>query len=353
MDLSDTLDRLRRLEPLEQAGKEYFARTGQIPDYFQVCALQGPGETAESRERLEDLRRRYTGKELTEELFMPPDVNVELEHLLRYVDVIAHRHGFFEMVCVLEGRCLHSIERQPETLEAGDIAIVPPGLLHHLTAEPDCVCLTIKVRSSTFDRAFSALLQEESLLSVYFASNLYAPPSRSALTFHCGQDDFIAQQLLYMYRQQQEKLAYCDNIIEGILTVLFSYLLQNHQDSIAFSSRTRQIDQQLGQVLVYLSTHYCTATLTNTAQVFFLNPSYLSASLHKATGYTFSQLVRGYRLRRAAQLLAQSRMKLDEICEQIGYQDTTQFIRYFKEAYGCTPHVYRRQARQPSEPAPL
>ena len=191
MDLSETLNRLRSLEPLEQTGKECFARNGEIPDYFQVCSVQGTGVASDSQERLEGLRRRYTGSELTEELFMPPDKNVELEHLLRYVDITAHRHAFFELVCVLEGRCLHTIEQQTEALTAGDIAIVPPGLLHHLTAEPDCVCLTIKVRASTFERAFSALLQEESLLSVFFVSNLYAPPSRSALTFHCGQDHLL------------------------------------------------------------------------------------------------------------------------------------------------------------------
>lgn len=79
------------------------------------------------------------------------------------------------------------------------------------------------------------------------------------------------------------------------------------------------------------------ATLAGTAQLFHMNPSYLSASLRRVTGQTFSQLVRGHRLRRAAQLLVHSGMKLEEICEQIGYQDTTQFIRYFKAAYSVTP----------------
>lgn len=333
MDMENTLRELRELEPLELAGRRQFERTGQIPDFFSLTAGGAANAAA------------YADSGLSEALFMPEDVNVELEHLLRYVDIIPHRHDFFELVCVLEGSCRHTVADKRSDLVAGDITIVPPGLAHHLRGEPDCVCLTIKVRTSTFDRAFSALLQEQSLLSVYFTQNLYAPQSRTALTFHCGPDRFLSEHLLYMYRQQQERRAYCGNIIEGLMAVLFSHLLQNHQDSLEFSQSMTQFDQRMGAVISYLGSHYHTATLAETARIFHMNPSYLSASLRRATGQTFSQLVRSYRLHRAAQLLIHSGMKLEEICEQIGYQDTTQFIRYFKAAYGVTPHVYRKQNR--------
>ena len=331
MDMEDTLQKLRELEPLELAGRLVLARTGQIPDFFALMETGAANVTV------------YADKGLSEALFMPEDVNVELEHLLRYVDIIPHRHDFFELVCVLEGTCRHTVAEQTAALAPGDITIVPPGLAHHLRAAPDCVCLTIKVRTSTFDQAFSALLQEPSLLSVYFTQNLYAPQSRAALTFHCGPDAFISEHLLYMYRQQQERRAYCGSIIEGLMSVLFSHLLQNHQESLEFSRGMTQFDRRMGEVIGYLGGHYATATLTGAARLFYMNPSYLSASLRKATGQTFSQLVRTFRLRRAAELLAHSRLKLEEIGEQIGYQDTTQFIRYFKAAYGVTPHVYRKQ----------
>lgn len=331
MDMESTLRDLRELEPLELAGRRQFEHIGHIPDYFSLVEHETVNAAA------------YADSGLSEDLFMPEDVNVELEHLLRYVDIIPHRHAFFELVCVLEGTCRHIVAGNSGDLTPGDITIVPPGLAHHLQASPDCVCLTIKVRTSTFDRVFSSLLQEQSLLSVYFTQNLYTPQSRSALTFHCGADSFISEHLLYMYRQQQDRRAYCDNIIEGLMAVLFSHLLQNHQDALEFSRSMTQFDRRIGEIVSYLSSHYPAVTLTETARLFYMNPSYLSASLRKATGQTFSQLVRVFRLRRAAELLAHSGLKLEEICGQIGYQDTTQFIRYFKAAYGVTPHVYRKQ----------
>ncbi len=36
MDMEDTLQKLRELEPLELAGQLVLARTGQIPDFFAL-----------------------------------------------------------------------------------------------------------------------------------------------------------------------------------------------------------------------------------------------------------------------------------------------------------------------------
>lgn len=366
MDVMQTLAALRQLEPIEQAGLRCFERTGTIPDFFQVYfsttrnALHLQKDTDNSESPQDDPVRvmqlfhsKYASPGLPESIFMPDETNVELEHLLRYVDIVTHRHDFFELVCVLEGGCAHSIDEQIFLLEPGDITIVPPQLRHHLKAEPECVCITIKVRISTFERTFSSLLQGQSLLSAYFTQNLYMPQVRSALTFHCGNDLFVRDHLLYMYQQQTERKAYCENIIEGLISVLFSYLLQNYQDTADFSQEIPQNEQRLAQVLNYLSVNYQTATLAETASLFFMSPSYLSRSLHKFTGHTFSNILRMNRLQRAAELLVQSDLKLEAICEQIGYQDVTQFIRYFKDAYHYTPHVYRKKHQTPSSPAPF
>lgn len=308
------------------------------------------GDEKQNRQAEENYNRvmdtfhaQYAHDGLPEKLFLPERVNIELEHLLRYIDIMEHCHDFFEVVCILEGRCTHRVDKQNFLLTAGDLTIVPPQLSHHLTADPDCVGITIKIRTSTFEQTFSSLLKGQSLLSAYFSHSLYMFRTRSSLTFHCGNDNFIRQILLYMYAQQSAKHAYYDNIIENTMIILFFHLLQNHQDSLEFSHSITRYEQRIADVLDYMAANYRTATLTDTANAFFLNPSYLSASLRKSTGKTFSQHLRSFRLRRSAELLTQTNLRLEEICEEIGYQDTTQFIRYFKEAYGCTPHVYRKR----------
>ena len=38
-----------------------------------------------------------------------------------------------------------------------------------------------------------------------------------------------------------------------------------------------------------------------------------------------------------------TKMKIDDICEAVGYHDTTQFIRTFKKQFGSTPKQYQKQ----------
>ncbi len=84
----------------------------------------------------------------------------------------------------------------------------------------------------------------------------------------CGPDNFISEHLLYMYRQQQERRAYCSSIIEGLMSVLFSHLLQNHQESLELSRDMTQFDRRMGAVIIYLGSHYRTAALAGTARSF-------------------------------------------------------------------------------------
>ncbi|MBQ2666992.1 MAG: helix-turn-helix domain-containing protein, partial [Clostridia bacterium] len=53
-----------------------------------------------------------------------------------------------------------------------------------------------------------------------------------------------------------------------------------------------------------------------------------------------------FKLDRAQKLLQTTDMKLDDICDAIGYSDTTQFIRDFKKKYEITPAKYRKQFLQ-------
>lgn len=48
-------------------------------------------------------------------------------------------------------------------------------------------------------------------------------------------------------------------------------------------------------------------------------------------------------MQHARDLLLRTNMKIDDICESVGYRDTTQFIRTFKTIYGTTPKQYQKK----------
>lgn len=357
LDIQDFFESLIELEPYEQLGRAYFLEKGRSIDYFSIeyylkhFKNEEPYhfeilDTPEAKGAREHFLQVFSHKylyTLSEQKYMPKQDNVELQHLLRYVDIVEHKHDFFEVVCVLSGSCTHSIDGQPFELSKGDITVIPPDCSHHLEALQDCVVITIKLRKSTFDMSFSSLLQTDSLLSEYFAWTLYTSHFHNSLTFHCGDDVFLFQQVLYMFHQQKQGLPYAGRIIEGLLNALFAYILQNYEGTSSLTVPGTTSARRVLEIESYIRQNYKTATLAGTARHFYLSEPYLSSFIHKHSGYTFSQLVRRCRMRRAAELLTSTRLNLDGICEAVGYQDTTQFVRSFKKSFGITPGAYRNK----------
>lgn len=359
MEPIQLLCQLRELDNEEKIGLAYMQQTGQRMEwlYLTYYLRQTGGEPPydfscltgeEAAKEREDTLRNFIssyGNLFMEPLFISDGVNAELSHVPRYIDIYPHKHDFFEVVCVLEGTCIHQMNEETFVLKTGDISIIPPDFTHHLLGEPDCVAITIAMRKSTFDQVFSVILRSNSLLSSYFAQTLYTPGFRTALTFHCGEDTFVREQLLYLYMQQLEKKPYAGTVIEGLLEAFFPYVLQNYERTLEFFGETAR-DERINEIRSYIYQNHKTVTLSGVANHFFLSPPYLSKLIHEATGQTFSQLVRMYKLQHAAWLLAETSLKLDEICEAIGYKDSTQFIRTFKKQYGLTPQKYRQKRKE-------
>lgn len=79
----------------------------------------------------------------------------------------------------------------------------------------------------------------------------------------------------------------------------------------------------------YLQEHYADATLEHAAAYFNYSTSYFSRMVKHNTGCNFTELLVKYRLELACRLLRESRLKVGEICEIIGYRNLEHFNRRF------------------------
>ena len=356
MQIEKIYDSVINLDEEEKIGYAYYKKTGKYLDYMLMSFLKEQSDpydfsklsTPEAQKYKNSLMKRlqnYSGI-LNEHLFIQENATAEIQHVPRYIDIFAHRHDFFEIVCTTKGRCLHRVEGVEVYMEQGDITIIPPNVYHYLLAEPDCITLTVKIRKSTFDSVFPTLMRSGTTLSAYFAQTLYSRHYRNSLTFHCGQDAFLPELLLYMLAQQSEKKQHYTHVLTGLLATFFPYLLQNYEDTIEFSDGDNALNERMIEIESYMRQNFKTATLQNTAQHFCLSPAYLSAMVKQQTGFNFSAIMRRIKMENAAALLTDTDMKVEQICDSVGYSDATQFIKTFKAYFGTTPLKYRKRKMQ-------
>jgi two-component system response regulator YesN len=76
-------------------------------------------------------------------------------------------------------------------------------------------------------------------------------------------------------------------------------------------------------------------------RILFMNQDYISHLFVTKQGISFSAWLRTLRITRAEELLKTQKLSITDIGMKIGYNDTSQFIRIFKQETGLTPKKYR------------
>ncbi len=76
-----------------------------------------------------------------------------------------------------------------------------------------------------------------------------------------------------------------------------------------------------------------------------MNYSLFSYSFKQYTGKNFVDYVKEVRLREAKRLLAETDLRVNEICKQIGYDNEKHFMKLFKAECGVSAGEYRKNQR--------
>jgi len=130
----------------------------------------------------------------------------------------------------------------------------------------------------------------------------------------------------------------------GSLSELGDWLLQ-HLKAMTVSKSTEAAwgkRPEVAEACKYVSLRLNSRiTLDEVADHLHLNASYFSRLFKKETGINFIVYVTRQKMELAKELLDGTRLTVGEICEQLGYDNQSYFIKTFKSHVGVTPNEYR------------
>ena len=103
-------------------------------------------------------------------------------------------------------------------------------------------------------------------------------------------------------------------------------------------------DRTISNALSYMEENYHKdLSMKEVADAVYMSPSYFSTYFKKATGEKFIDMLTKIRMENAAKLLKQDNLKVNEICEMVGYSHIGNFYEKFKKAYNMTPAEYKNK----------
>ena len=86
--------------------------------------------------------------------------------------------------------------------------------------------------------------------------------------------------------------------------------------------------------------HMDEVTLPLIAKQFSYHPTYVSNLLKKETGETFSSILLKLRMERAVMMMKGTTLSNEEIATMLGYSNSSNFYKAFREFYGVSPREY-------------
>ncbi len=127
----------------------------------------------------------------------------------------------------------------------------------------------------------------------------------------------------------------------------FSHEIRRSYKSISFiDEQSNHPDEEIVQAQVWLTNHFNhNIILSEVAKTFEMSVRSFNRRFKNATGNTPLHYLQGIRIETAKDLLKTSNLTLNEVAEQVGYQDLTHFNRLFKRLLNTSPNQYRTMVR--------
>ena len=278
---------------------------------------------------------------VTEKEIIPLIRDVYIIRHPRYTRPYLHNHNYFEIDFVVSGECNLAFENEKRILKAGELCIIAPSSLHDLTVNDDnTFVFCIMIRKSTFNTAFFSLLSQKNLLAYFFRMILQGNSHSNYLLFYSDDILWLKNIAMNAMGECYKQDSFSNNNAINWINLFFSHLLRNYSKTVQFYNYQMGTDFPL--ILQYIQYNYPTLTLASLAEFFHYSGPHLSTLIKQNTGCSFTMLIKQLRMADAVSYLTNTRMKVNEIAESIGYKSADQFSRAFRSEYKMSPQEYRR-----------
>lgn len=174
-----------------------------------------------------------------------------------------------------------------------------------------------------------------------------------------SQKDPVSHYLLFRLQENEQVENLMENMVESMLHgyvnediinqysmgIVFLHLL-NHLENLSHNSSMDYKETVVQAVLGYINSDCKNASLTRIAEDTHQSMTALSKLIKQKTGYNFQELLQRKRFQMAVHLLCDTKLSIEEIVLDVGYENQSYFFRQFKKRYGMTPHKYRKENRK-------
>ena len=259
----------------------------------------------------------------------------------RFVHFPKHRHNYVEVIYMYQGSTRHIINGEELLLAEGELLFLNQSATQEiLPAGKEDIAVNFIILPEFFDRTLLMIGEEENLLRNFIIGCIKGADDQvSYLHFRVADIlpiQNLVENLIWTIMNDQQNNRSINQITMGLLFLQ----LMNHTDKI-YVGKNQYENELTIKLLRFIEEHYKAGQLSELAAALHCDLYWLSRTVKKLTGRTYTELVQTKRLNQAAYLLTTTKMAVAEISLAVGYDNISYFHRIFHKKFGVSPKGYR------------
>ena len=266
-----------------------------------------------------------------------------------------HRHGFTEIVIVMNGSARHIIntgtgECYSGMVSRGDVLIIAPHEEHtyELSQGMEFEIINLDFSTEFSDKILKNEAAEVRTLDFIYQQPMLPPQIRFGNGFQLLESElaYIAAQEELIEREFREKSIGYLMMSEHLMAEILLIISRRYLKFIETSSQTRNIKDMshVTRVRGYIEHHYAEIIhKAELARIGKCSERHLSRIFKEYTGMTVTGYINFVRLNRARDLLSGTKERITDISTAVGFNDISYFNKTFLSATGMTPRDYRKE----------
>ena len=259
---------------------------------------------------------------------------------------ISHRHEYIEVVYVLSGSAIHTVNDKCSMVKRGDLCVVNVDTVHMFcpekkSAEP-LIVYDLMFTPAFFDPSLGDRTALEALTDSHLFRSL--PPAEQA---GFGVSENLNARFSELFNRMYDEYRGC---APGSMEIIRAYLLQVLVTAMRLNGEesggpARSKERLTRMVIDRIDADYASAIgVKELAQSVHISPDYLGRVFKEVTGQTVSGYIRTVRIRNACRLLSATQRTVADIAAACGFSDAKNFYDAFKKHTGLLPGDYRRNS---------
>ncbi len=245
-----------------------------------------------------------------------------------------HRHDFYFVLIVVKGLGKHTIDFTTFTVEPRMVFFMRPGQIHELDLEAGCQGFILE-----FSEAFVPRAIENSRYMVYSIGQ------NNVFTLNTESFRGVLQSVEKIYEESQNSSLEKNEVIRLHLHLILIELYRQivEQQLVPEQGKNDFAQEQLYFFLELLEKNISRRKrVSEYAELMNLTPYQLNSITKSELNKSVSTLINEQVLLEAKRHLLTTSNQVNQIALELGFEDVSYFIRFFKKHLGSSPSVFRQ-----------